>query len=126
MATAVYHAQSSVSKWGGTLDDYLRIHNWFDFTKAFHPDFRHRALRHHSLGIQECINEFGDYIVLNTGKHVPVKLIAEQHVIEDCGYIPSVSDWLSNLTPVEWMSKARNLSKLYGDKNERKIAKVVK
>lgn len=131
MATSVYHAQSSVSKWGGSLDDYLPIHNWFDFTKAFHPDFRHRALRHHSLGIQECINEFGDYIELDSGKKVPVKLIAEQHVKEDCGRVPSVSEWLINLTPVEWMSKAQNISKIYDKKNGSKsitgpIAKVVK
>lgn len=128
MATPVYHAQSSVSKWGGNVDDYLPIHNWFDYTKAFHPDFRHRALRHHSLGIQECMNEFGDYIVLENGKKVPVKLIAEQHVKEDCGFIPSVSDWLINMTSLEWMAKANNLSKIYENKknDERSIAKVVR
>jgi hypothetical protein len=32
-----------------------------------------------------------------TKKRVPVKLIAEQHVIEDCGFIPTVQDYLKPL-----------------------------
>jgi hypothetical protein len=74
------------------------------------------------------MNEFGDYIVLQTGKKVPVKLIAEQHIKEDCGFIPSVSDWLINMTSLEWMAKANNLSKIYENKknDERSIAKVVR
>ena len=111
MATPLHHAQSSVNRWGGTVDDYLFIHNWFDETKAFHPDFRHRAIRHHSQGVQECIKKYGDYIELNNNKKVPIKLIAEQHLIEDCGYIPSMSDWLMHIKPQMFMYKAKKLSK---------------
>jgi hypothetical protein len=111
MATCVHHAQSSVKNWGGVLEDYLPIHNWFDDTKAYYPDFRHRALKHHSLGIKECIAKFGDYIINSTGKKVPVKLIGEQHVIEDCGFIPSIQDWLSNIKPKGFMYQAKKLSK---------------
>jgi predicted nucleotide-binding protein (sugar kinase/HSP70/actin superfamily) len=73
--------------------------------KAYHPDFRHRAIRHHSLGIKECIEKFGDYIVNSDNKKVPVKLIGEQHVKEDCGYVPSLSDWLTNLNAKPFMVK---------------------
>ena len=111
MATPVHHAQSSVNRWGGTIDDYITIHNWFDETKAYHPDFRHRAIRHHSQGIEECIKKFGNYVELDNGKKVPIKLIAEQHLIEDCGYIPSMTDWLSNITPRSFMYQAKKLSK---------------
>jgi hypothetical protein len=110
MATPLHHAQASVNRWGGTVDDYLFIHNWFDETKAFHPDFRHRAIRHHSQGVQECIKKYGDYIELNNNKKVPIKLIAEQHLIEDCGYIPSMSDWLMHIKPQMFMYKAQKLS----------------
>jgi predicted nucleotide-binding protein (sugar kinase/HSP70/actin superfamily) len=105
MATPVHHAISSVKNWGGKLEDYIAIHNWFDDTKAYHPDFRHRVIRHHSLGIKECIEKFGDYIVNSDNKKVPVKLIGEQHVKEDCGYVPSLSDWLINLNAKPFMVK---------------------
>jgi len=111
MATPVHHAMSSVNNWNGKLEDYLPIHNWFDDTKAYYPDFRHRALRHHSHGIKECIEKFGDYIINSDGKRVPTKLIAEQHVVEDCGYVPSLSDWLRHITPQTFMYQAKKLSK---------------
>lgn len=49
MAHPAEHAQSSARKFGGTPEDYLAIHRWFDESKAFFPDFRHRALRHHAV-----------------------------------------------------------------------------
>ena len=56
MAHPLKHAQSSARKFGGRAEDYLPIHNWFDESKAFLADFRHRALRHHTEGIflAEC------------------------------------------------------------------------
>jgi hypothetical protein len=51
MAHCYYHALSSVRKWGGTVDDYLPLHQWFDQSKAILADPRHRALRHHAEGI---------------------------------------------------------------------------
>jgi len=57
MAHPLKHAESSAKKFGGKPDDYLVIHNWFDESKAFLGDFRHRALRHHCEGIswpREC------------------------------------------------------------------------
>jgi hypothetical protein len=111
MSTPVHHAQSSVTNWGGLLEDYLPIHNWFDDTKAYFPNFRHRALKHHSLGIKECVEKFGDYITNSDGKKVPVKLIGEQHIIEDCGFIPSIQDWLCNIKPKEFMYRAKKTFK---------------
>ena len=44
MAHPLKHAESSARKFGGKAEDYLPIHNWFDESKAFLADFRHRAL----------------------------------------------------------------------------------
>ena len=51
MAHPYHHALSSVKKWGGTVDDYLGCHEFFDASKLILADFRHRALRHHAEGI---------------------------------------------------------------------------
>lgn len=106
-----YHAVSSVKKFGGIPEDYLVIHEWFDASKAHFADFRHRALRHHSAGIYECQEKFGTTITNSTGKQVPVRAIGEQHVREDCGFIPTVADWLRHIEPQPWMQKVAMKSK---------------
>lgn len=93
-----HHALSSAKKHGGKPDDYEFIHAWFDATKAFMGDARHRALRHHAAGIFWCEQEFGSVIRNSDGKDIPVRLIAEQHVTEDMGFIPTVEWWLSRMT----------------------------
>jgi hypothetical protein len=51
MAHPYHHVLSSVRKWGGAVEDYIPIHNWFDGSKMITADFRHRCLRHHAEGI---------------------------------------------------------------------------
>jgi len=100
-----YHAVSSAKKYGGKADDYQSIHDWFDESKAFFADFRHRALRHHAEGIFLCEKLFGTTITNSDSKQIPVRFIGEQHVREDLGRIPSVSDWLRTIHPEAWMMK---------------------
>jgi hypothetical protein len=106
-----YHSVSSAQKFGGSPEDYLAIHEWFDASKAHYADFRHRALRHHSAGIYECQEKFGTVIQTSTGRYVPVRAIGEQHVMEDCGWIPSVADWLENIQVQPWMTKVAKKAK---------------
>lgn len=105
MSHPLHHAISSTKKHGGHVDDYLSIHNWFDETKKHYPDMRHRALRHHAEGIFWCEEKFGTYIINSDGKMVPVRAIGEQHVMEDIGFIPTIKDYLDNMTQVNWMYK---------------------
>lgn len=67
-------------------------------------------MRHHAHGIFECEDTFGTTITLSTGRVIPVRWIAERHVIEDMGYIPTVGDWLSCIKPARWMTRSRRLS----------------
>lgn len=103
MAHPLQHAQSSAQKFGGKPEDYLVIHNWFDASKSFFPDFRHRALRHHAEGVFLCEQIFGVTVTNSDGKQVPVRYIGEQHVKEDLGRIPTVQDWLSQIRTQRWM-----------------------
>jgi hypothetical protein len=100
-----HHALSSVKKWGVLPEDYLAIHSWFDESKSAYADIRHRALRHHSEGIFECEQEFGVTLTNSSGRVVPVRAIGEQHVNEDCGFIPSMKDWLQHIALQPWMSR---------------------
>ena len=105
-----YHSNSTRKRFGGKNSDYQAIHDWFDEPKSTIADFRHRALRHHAYGIFEAEKVFGTYIVNSDGKKVPVRLIGEMHVREDCGgRIPSVQDWVQNIQPMAWMSRGYNV-----------------
>ena len=51
-------------------------------------------------------------IALSTGRVVPVRLIGEQHVMEDLGFIPSFMDWVRCIRPEAWMGRAQPIHKL--------------
>jgi hypothetical protein len=109
MAHPLFHARSSARKYGGKPCDYQDIHDWFDESKAFLADVRHRALRHHAEGIFLCEKIFGTSIVNSDGKEIPVRFIGEQHVLEDLGRIPTASDWLRELPMKAWMGPKSRL-----------------
>ena len=108
MAHPYHHALSSARKWGGTADDYLPLHAWFDQpSKLIIADFRHRALRHHAEGVFGLERGFGTTVTVSTGRVVPVRQIGEQHCIEDLGFIPSFADWVRCIRPELWMGRAQ-------------------
>ena len=107
------HAKNSVRKFKcGTIEDYLPIHDFMDSSKMCLPDMRHRALLHHSFGIFVAERVFGTTITTSDGKQVCVRDIAEQHVIEDVGYIPTVEDCFEGM-PVNDTVGARKRKLLY-------------
>jgi hypothetical protein len=81
-----------------------------DESKLVTADFRHRALRHHAEGIFMLERFYGTTITLSSGCVVPVRLIGEQHVMEDLGRIPSFADWVRCIQPEPWMGRAIKLS----------------
>ena len=105
------HCKSSVKYFGGEEDDYLEIHQWFDESKNYFGDIRHRALRHHTQGIAECENKFGVYIYNSDGKKVITRSIAEQHIREDIGFLPSLEDWFECIKPADWMASTKTNTK---------------
>ena len=87
----------SVKKWGGTVDDYLGCHEFFDASKLILADFRHRALRHHAEGIFLLEQIHGKTLTLSSGRIIPTRWVGEQHVREDLGFIPSFADWARSI-----------------------------
>jgi len=98
------HAENSVKKFGGEPEDYLEIHNWLDQTKSHFPDMRHRAILHSSFGIFLCEQVFGvTFKRKSDKKRMQVRDIAEHHVIEDMGFIPTVQDYLKDMPFYDWL-----------------------
>jgi hypothetical protein len=109
MAHPYHHALSSVRQWGGTVEDYLALHSWFDESKLILADFRHRALRHHAEGVFMLQTLYGTTRTLSTGKIIPTRWIGEQHVREDLGRIPSFADWARCIRPEPWMGRTSSI-----------------
>ena len=52
---------------------------------------------------------FGVTITNSAGRVVPVRLIAEQHIVEDLGRVPSFADWVRCIKPEAWMGRTSRL-----------------
>lgn len=116
------HAKISVRKFGGIAEDYIEIHNWFDQTKAHVADARHRLVLHNSFGIFLCEQIFGKlvvkpngeiikmpYIINSEGNEVSVRDIAEQHVVDDLSYIPTLAECLPQDIDIKFTGLERKL-----------------
>lgn len=98
------HAKLSAKKYGGVPSDYLDIHDWFDQTKMALPDVRHRLILHNSVGCYLAEQMFGHTRTNSEGKVYHVRNVAEDHVIEDLGHIPTLEKCLAQVKPEPWMS----------------------
>lgn len=127
------HAKKSAHKFGGDITDYIEIHNWFDQTKAHIADSRHRLVLHNAFGIFLCEQVFGEiaqkadgsfirmpYITNSAGKQISIRDIAEQHVLDDVGKIPSLAECFENtVVPAEFLGgpAARAIMRVKKDAN---------
>lgn len=105
------HSISSSKKFGGSPSDYLKIHDWFDQTKSHVGNNCHRAILHNSFGVFLAEQMFGHVITNSENKQISVREIGEQHIFEDLGFIPTVSDYLENLQYQPWMSNEKGAAK---------------
>ena len=101
------HAKNSAKKHGGKWEDYIEIHNFMDSSKAACASMHHRAIFHSAFGIFIVEKTFGVTLKNSDGKLVSVRDLAEDHVIEDLGFIPSLDHWLNNMTSQDWMFGGR-------------------
>lgn len=105
-----HHALSAARKWGGTPEDYIEVEEFIDSSKKIIGDVRHRSLYHHTEGVWLCQRIFGRTLAVqreNNTIQVPVRLVAERHVLEDLGWLPSPADYIGGMPIKTWMSGAQ-------------------
>lgn len=108
------HAKISAKKHGGSPEDYMDIHEWFDQTKAHVADMRHRAILHNSFGIYLCAQVFGEVRTNSAGLQYSVRDIAEDHILEDVGIIPALSEVIQSIdtTHLTWLGGVSRKKKI--------------
>jgi len=97
------HAKNSVRKFGGAAEEYQAIHDFIDSSKACVPDMRHRVVLHSAFGIYIVERVFGTTFRNQDGAIVSTRDVAEEHVIEDLGKIPTLQDYLDHMELAQWM-----------------------
>src|SRR5438046_932632 len=102
MAHSYYHSLSSVRKFGGKIHNYLPLHNWFDATKSITANFVHRALRHHTEGIDLSKQLFGEYIKHSNGHDISLMEVSKLHLQEDFCSCPDASAWYKLIELKSW------------------------
>lgn len=94
---SIMHCRISQQRWGGSMDDYLPIHNFIDSTKSLCSDGRHRIL-HTLWGVNHVIVPiFGHTLINSDGKAINVKDMCERdHLLVDYNkrFIPTLGDFV--------------------------------
>jgi hypothetical protein len=98
------HSRIHAKKYGGTPDDYADIDDFIDSSKQAVADVRHRTLLHSAFGCFIVEKVFGRTRTNSEGKVYSPRDIAEDHIIQDLGFIPTVEKYLNNMTIQPWMS----------------------
>lgn len=106
------HAKISVKKYGGKVEDYLPIHDFIDSTKSALPDMRHRLFLHNSFGIFLAEKLFGVYLTNSEGNDVSVRDVAEDHIIQDVGFIPTLEKAVEGVPINGWVGGTRKIGKV--------------
>lgn len=107
MANPLIHANSSVKRWGGKVEDYMNIHILIDSPKTTMNNNTARFLTHNTWFIYEIIPKIFGYNIINSdGKSVDTVDIAMLHVLEDYRFkfIPTPQDYLKHVTLQPWMN----------------------
>lgn len=112
---------SSAHEWGGKPEDYHAVHLMIDSSKSGMGDIRHRAMFHHTEGTFLMEKLFGPYLQVGS-RQVPVRDVAERHIVEDLGFLPTFQWWAERMNIDPAMSgtkrrEIRNTRETFGSKN---------
>lgn len=98
-----HHVERCIERWGGTADLYEPISTFLDSTKLYLSDWRHRILLHSTLGVMWVEELFPKIITHKNikaeggGYSVSARTVAEQHILEDLGLVPTAKWMLREL-----------------------------
>lgn len=98
------HAKVHAKKYGGSPDDYVDIDDFIDSSKQAVADVRHRAILHSAFGCFIVEKVFGRTRINSAGKEYSPRDIAEDHIIQDLGFLPTMENYLTNMEIQPWMS----------------------
>lgn len=107
MANPRIHSLSSIKRWGGVIDDYIKIHELLDSPKSCMNNNSARLMTHNTWFAYTIIPLIFGYNITNSdGKSIDTVDIAMLHIAEDfrMKFVPTPQDYLKHLTVPVWMN----------------------
>ena len=101
---AYLHGKIHAKKYGGVPEDYADIDDFIDSTKQAVAAVRHRAILHSAFGCFLVERMFGRTRRNSDGREYSPRDIAEDHIQQDLGFIPTMEQYLNNMAIQPWMS----------------------
>lgn len=98
------HGKIHAKKYGGKPEDYADIDDFIDSSKTAVADVRHRAILHSAFGCFVVEQMFGRTRFNSEGKEYSPRDVAEDHILQDLGFIPTMEHYLNNMKICDWMS----------------------
>jgi hypothetical protein len=98
------HSRIHAKKYGGVPEDYQDIDDFIDSSKSSVPDVRHRAILHSAFGCFIVEKVFGATRTNSEGKVYSPRDVAEDHILQDLGFIPTMEKYLNSMQIQPWMS----------------------
>lgn len=112
------HAQMSVHRYGGKLEDYADIHQFIDSTKNLCSDNRHRIF-HNLWAVNEIVIPiFGHVLTNSDGKQVDIKDMCEKdHLLPDFRgrFIPTLGDFVQAIKGDLTKEQRKKLEQFHAD-----------
>lgn len=105
------HSRIHAKKFGGKPEDYEDIDDFIDSSKSACSDVRHRAILHSAWGCFVVERVFGRVRQNSEGRTYSPRDIAEEHILQDLGFIPTMEQYLNNMQICDWMSGTLKKSK---------------
>lgn len=139
MSKPYIHSLNSVKKYGGKWQDYIELHSFMDLSKSAVADNRHRVQTHNAFFIgtiaervkfSNSCDPTGDNrfptIINSDGKHVSVRDIFEDHVLEDfkMRFIPTLQDYVEGMEFKDWMNNGCGAPPSFAKINEHRKKKL--
>ena len=136
MANPLIHSKSSVKRWGGKVEDYLKIHETIDSPKACMNNNSARLITHNTWFAYNIIPMIFGYNITNSdGRSVDTIDIAMLHIAEDfrMKFVPTLQDYLVHMNLPAWIHngvkdldspEAKETAKHFIEKNSPKNLEV--
>lgn len=112
MGNPLQHSRSSVKRWGGSVSDYIHIHELLDSPKSTMNNNTGRMMTHNTWFAYTIIPKIFGYNIINSdGKSVDTVDIAMLHIAEDFRgqFLPTPQDYLKHMEVQPWMNNGVKL-----------------
>lgn len=92
-----HHALSTAHRYGGSWQDWIKAHDFFDQSKAIFASMQHRMFLHSDFGLWLAGLVFGPVLEASDGTRIATRLLSVDHQIEDLGRVVTLAEWLREM-----------------------------